>query len=688
LLRLFFRSINPSLPRQPSRRPSFHFKIPTRSPSIAILNMYSKLVALALASSGASAVVLPRGDGCCFQVTASGGKSGTVGQLSDGQNRIGGSFAPATYCINNGGITDANGRGCILTPPSTQFQCDVGAAPTTGFSISSEGQIQYNGSGKFYACGATATEYNIYTTPVKDQKNCVEVSLSSGGKCSGNGNGNGGGSSSPTSMPASEQPTTSAKSTGSESKGSAPAPTYPAGSSIMTPPTASSSPAKPTESKPESSAPLSTHSASSSAITPPVVSSPPATPTESKPASSVMSTPDSQVPSASTKASSMPSSPIKMTTSTVYRTTVSTITSCAATVKDCPAESQTTAVVTKTIAISTTVCPVTEETHAPSAPAPGPSSNAPGSSSPAMPSKLTVPSEKTQTPTAPASGPSSKAPGSSPPASKPSLPPSSSPPAQPSQPSVPVTNESKSLPPASAIPSSGVPQGSPAVCQPITVTVTVTKEGPPSSAPIVAPSSSQQSTSNAAPSASASQPPQQQTSGAVPSAPAGSAASGSACQTSLVGAYETPHLIVPISSEHPNEAYGTSYNGEINSTVSSIFNFDIPQDYKGKQCSIVFLFPKKQDLTTASYDFNGSGSLSCAELSGPVNQKTSYSNAPSVKKDLGSVALQPGNSYVIATGECQAGTTQSIELSSMNGLSLSFFEDYNPSPLGLYITSC
>jgi len=122
--------------------------------------------------------------------------------------------------------------------------------------------------------------------------------------------------------------------------------------------------------------------------------------------------------------------------------------------------------------------------------------------------------------------------------------------------------------------------------------------------------------------------------------------------------------------------------------VSTIFNFDIPQDYKGKQCSIIFLFPKKEDLETSDYTFGGSGSLDCAELNTAASQKTSYSNAPSVKKDLGSIALQPGNSYVVATGDCQAGTTQSIWLSSKDGLSLNFFEDYNPSPLGLYITSC
>lgn len=34
--------------------------------------------------AGASAAVVAR-DQCCFQLTASGGASGTVGQLSDGQ---------------------------------------------------------------------------------------------------------------------------------------------------------------------------------------------------------------------------------------------------------------------------------------------------------------------------------------------------------------------------------------------------------------------------------------------------------------------------------------------------------------------------------------------------------------------------------------------------------------------------
>lgn len=46
---------------------------------------------------GASAALLPRADQCCFQLTASGGASGTLGQLGDGQNRIGGGLGEATY---------------------------------------------------------------------------------------------------------------------------------------------------------------------------------------------------------------------------------------------------------------------------------------------------------------------------------------------------------------------------------------------------------------------------------------------------------------------------------------------------------------------------------------------------------------------------------------------------------------
>lgn len=71
------------------------------------------VITLAAFAAGTHALV-GRGNSCCFQLTSS---SGPVGQLSDGQNRIGDSSLPAAqFCISSdGSITDGSGRGCILT---------------------------------------------------------------------------------------------------------------------------------------------------------------------------------------------------------------------------------------------------------------------------------------------------------------------------------------------------------------------------------------------------------------------------------------------------------------------------------------------------------------------------------------------------------------------------------------------
>ncbi|KAG9639777.1 hypothetical protein KCU64_g13244, partial [Aureobasidium melanogenum] len=252
---------------------------------------------------GASAATLVARDQCCFSLTAAGGKTGAVGQLSDGQNRIGQTSGlatgSATYCINNGGLTDENGRGCILTPPTTQFQCDVGASPTTGFAVNSNGDLTYNGNTQFYAC-ATGDNggYNIYTTTTSAQTGCVAITLSSGGKCAGS---NGSGSSSA----ASSKPASSAAS--SKPASSAPASSAPASSKP-----ASSAPAS---SKPASSAPASSKPASSAPAS--------SAPAPSKPASSA---PAPSAPASPVPASSAPAG----NTVTVYSTSYVTVTNCAA----------------------------------------------------------------------------------------------------------------------------------------------------------------------------------------------------------------------------------------------------------------------------------------------------------------------------------------------------------------------
>jgi hypothetical protein len=69
-------------------------------------------ITFAAFAAGTQALV-GRTDTCCFHLTSDGSP---VGQLSDGQNRIGDSSLPeAQFCITGSSITDSSGRGCILT---------------------------------------------------------------------------------------------------------------------------------------------------------------------------------------------------------------------------------------------------------------------------------------------------------------------------------------------------------------------------------------------------------------------------------------------------------------------------------------------------------------------------------------------------------------------------------------------
>lgn len=142
---------------------------------------------LALASIASARVLHNRQSSCCFGLDASGDgvEGGSLGQLSDGQNRFGPGQSGATYCINNGQITDKAGRGCVVTSPTNQWQCDQGASPTGGFSLSSSGQLSFEGSDQFYACPVDDNgNYNIYTQPIDNMPKCVEVNLnSSNGSC-------------------------------------------------------------------------------------------------------------------------------------------------------------------------------------------------------------------------------------------------------------------------------------------------------------------------------------------------------------------------------------------------------------------------------------------------------------------------------------------------------------------------
>ena len=140
-----------------------------------------------------------------------------------------------------------------------------------------------------------------------------------------------------------------------------------------------------------------------------------------------------------------------------------------------------------------------------------------------------------------------------------------------------------------------------------------------------------------------------------------------------------------MDSSQPDTPLGNGYNAEVSSTLSTIFNFDIPSSYAGETCTLVFAFPSQSQLTTSSYNATGSGSIDFAQLSGPATQTTTASNVPTVMSDLGAQAVSPGNSYTITSGPCAAGQTVTYEMSSIGGYSLEYFQDYNECPIGLWV---
>ncbi|KAG5988655.1 hypothetical protein E4U43_004675 [Claviceps pusilla] len=160
------------------------------------------------------------------------------------------------------------------------------------------------------------------------------------------------------------------------------------------------------------------------------------------------------------------------------------------------------------------------------------------------------------------------------------------------------------------------------------------------------------------------------------------------CPANLQGAYEFPHLIIPVDKYNPDKAMGTSFFGEVTPSISSLFNFDIPGSDHGKTCTLVFLFPEQSQLETSSYSLSGEGKIDFSILDSPVSTSTTWNNKPGKKSVYGTQAVTPGHSYTVATFPCPAGQAISVELDNSGSTNLRYFQDYNPSPIGLYITKC
>ena len=515
---------------------------------------YSASASLAFAV-GASAASIKR-DTCSYNLTASGGQSGLVGQLDDGQLRILGNHPTATFTINNGETTDSKGRPCYLTSEASQYQCDTGMSATGGFAIGADGTYSHSGSSVFYACPSSDNDYNIYTAPVAGQDKCVKVGLTASGCFA------------PSSSSSSARLSTSTS--------------QQASSSTLV-----------SSTKASSSAPVS----------------------ESSKASVVTATTTQQQTCAAS-------------TVTVAQTVVVTQTPSA-----------------KTIYMTSTAPGQTiEETQTQQNTAPA--------------QTVVVTQTQQQTCAAPST--------------------------------VTVTQVQSAAP--STITVTQVQSMTAVSTEQVTATESVKASSAPATSSQAQATTSAVSTPKASSASSIVSSVVSQASSVVSSASSKASSTASAsksCPTNLDGTYSSPNLIVPVSSASPDKSYGTSYDGVVNSTVSSLFNFDIPSSYASKTCSLVFLFPTQDMLETSSYTFSGSGAVDFKQLSTTVTTSSTYNSIGSTATDFGSKTITPGSWTVVNTFACPAGQAISYEMTAGgSNTDLWWFEDYNPSPIGLFITTC
>ncbi|KAI6894418.1 hypothetical protein KC318_g3235 [Hortaea werneckii] len=494
------------------------------------------LVAALAAAANAATLPQPK---CYFGMTAYGGPGGTVGQLGDGQNRIGQNNLPVlqgTYCLNNGALTDSYGRGCIMTPPTGQFQCDVGAKPDKGFNIPcGNGTITFKGSDTFWSCPTgDHGGWNLYDRPVEGQKNCQPIWLV-------------------------------ADSCYSECA-PPPPPPAPKTSSIRM----SSSTKVSTTTKMSTSTKMSSTTKKTSSSTTKMSSSTKPTPSISKSTSTTCTT---WTPSMSKSTRSAPCSSSSMRSTTSSKTSSSS--------SPCPTSSKPATTSSKTSS-SSSPCPTSSKSATTSMPY--------------------------------------------------------------------VCNPAHSYPNGATCIST---RGSLTLYTPMPTTTKPTQTS----------------------SKSTQQPPMSTKPANMPKG----------CPGKLGKDFEFPHQIIHINSAEPDKAYGNFFNGTMTSTISSIFNFDIPADAAGKTCSLEFMFPTQDQLETSAYTISGDGKANFYTLEKPAHKSNTFNTSPKSDKYLGEYTLTPGSSSKIHSMACPAGKTIGIWMFSATGSSLNYFQDFNPCPIGLFM---
>jgi len=165
------------------------------------------------------------------------------------------------------------------------------------------------------------------------------------------------------------------------------------------------------------------------------------------------------------------------------------------------------------------------------------------------------------------------------------------------------------------------------------------------------------------------------------------------CPADLQADFLFPHLIVPISAANPDTMYGDVLSPIITpNDLCTTFNFDVPASANGLYCTLEFYFPTQAELVTSSYTEQGPGDFTFTGYnpgSGVTDETTYNTQPPSTEfPPFPPLQLLPGNYYLIDDGPCviinNASTVVSGKICSNDTL-FTYFQDYNPCPIGIYV---
>lgn len=197
---------------------------------------------------------------------------------------------------------------------------------------------------------------------------------------------------------------------------------------------------------------------------------------------------------------------------------------------------------------------------------------------------------------------------------------------------------------------------------------------------VVAPSSSSSSTPVAIVAASSS---------SVKSAAASVSACPATAHTDALGSKNYPSVITPVSSLYPDKVYGPQYFASIGGGNSTIFTFDY--EVSGT-CTLQMKFPTTAQILalsgTTSYTISSSSiNVTLYQLASVASPDADYADKPA-RGAAFSAVLTPGQNTTFTSFACPVGTSVSYELAATDSNTLSWFEDYNPPPLGLLALMC